>query len=329
MSPAPFPRLDEFLQGTAVAADLAEVLSAAARAGARIAEELRLAGLAGILGSAGGTNVQGEAVKKMDVRSNEILVDTFRDAGVVSRVASEEMEDPLEIQGGGPWSVLFDPLDGSSNLDVDGCVGSIFSIHRLAPGTPPGGQVLLRRGLEQAAAGYLSYGPATVLVFTVGHGVHQFTFDPQSRAFQMTAREIRIPRRGRVYATNEGLRSFWHPSTRRFIDYLQTPDQAGEHPYSTRYSGCLVADVHRILLEGGIYVYPADTRDPKKPHGKLRLLYECAPLAMIVEQAGGEASTGREPIRQVLPHELHQRVPLYIGSPTEVALAEDFESGRR
>ncbi|HMC83283.1 MAG TPA: class 1 fructose-bisphosphatase [Candidatus Polarisedimenticolia bacterium] len=328
MSAPLFPTLDEFLRSTVVATDLAAVLSAAARGGAQIADELRLAGLAGVLGTAGGTNVQGETVQKMDLRSNEILVETFRDGGMVSLVASEEMRDPLEIRGGGPLSVLFDPLDGSSNLDVDGCVGSIFSVHGLAPGKPPGRQALLRRGMDQAAAGYLSYGPATVLVFSVGSGTHQFTYDPRRKEFLMTARDIRIPRRGRVYAANEGLRSFWHASTRRFIDHLQTPDRAEERPYSTRYSGCLVADAHRILQEGGIYVYPADTRDPNKPHGKLRLLYECAPLAMIVEQAGGEASTGREPICQVLPLELHQRVPLYIGSPIEVALAEDFEAGR-
>ena len=329
MSAALFPTLEDFLRAAAIAKDLAGVLSAAAAGGARIAEELRLAGLAGVLGSAGSTNVQGEAVKKMDLRSNEILVESFREGGLVSLVASEEMKEPLEIQGGGPLSVLFDPLDGSSNLDVDGCVGSIFSVHRLRPGEPPSGQPLLRRGSDQAAAGYLNYGPATILVLSVGSGAHQFTYDPKRQEFLMTARDLRIPRRGRVYATNEGLRSFWHAPTRRFIDHLQAPDRPEGRPYSTRYSGCLVADVHRILQEGGIYVYPSDTRDPNKPHGKLRLLYECAPLAMLVEQAGGKASTGREPIRQVLPVELHQRVPLYIGSPIEVALAEDFEAGRR
>ncbi len=329
MTLRPSGTLHEFLREGSVPADLAAVLLRVAEGGARIAKELRLAGLAGILGSTGDTNVQGEAVKKMDVLSNEILVETFRRGGEVSIVASEEMDEPLVLPGKGLFGVLLDPLDGSSNIDIDGCVGSIFSIRRLPPQRVPEGKSLLRKGEEQTAAGYLNYGPATVLVFTAGTGAHQFTYDPDRDQFRLTARGIRMPRRGRAYAANEGQKAYWHASTRRFVEHLQHPSKEDGRPYSTRYSGCLVSDVHRVLLEGGIYLYPADTRDPKKPHGKLRLLYECAPLAMVVEQAGGMASTGRQPVREVEPTELHQRVPLFIGSAEEVALAEDFEAGRR
>jgi len=328
MASHPHATLAGFLRTSSVPSGLAEVLLLAARGGIRIADQLRLAGLAGVLGSTGNTNVQGETVKKMDILSHEILLETLHEGGRVSLIASEEMEDPLTLPGGGEFSVLFDPLDGSSNIDTDGCVGSIFSIHRLPAGRPTGREALLRKGSEQAAAGYMNYGPATVLVFTTGAGTHQFTFDPKRGEFLLTAGPMRIPQRGKVYATNEGQRVYWHSSTRRFIKHLQTPDKSDGRPYSTRYSGCLVTDVHRILLEGGIYLYPADTRDPKKPYGKLRLLYECAPLAMVVEQAGGKASTGREPIQEVQPADIHQRVSLYIGSPADVTLAEEFEAGR-
>jgi fructose-1,6-bisphosphatase I len=301
----------------------------AARGGVQISRELRRAGLSGITGATGGTNVQGEVVKKMDVRSNEILVETFREAGGVARVASEEMDEALVLSPDAAYSVLFDPLDGSSNVDTGASVGSILSIQSSPPTGASSGETLLQKGASLAAACYLNYGPATSLVLTTGSGAHYFCLDPASEGFVLVTRSLRIPTRGKVYATNEGQRAFYHPGTRRFLDYLQTPDASDGRPYSARYSGCLVTDVHRILLEGGIYLYPKDTRDPKKPHGKLRLLYECAPLARIVEQAGGKASTGRGPILEVTPSMLHERVPIFIGSPYEVGLAEEFEAGKR
>lgn len=319
------PTFSSFLGQEQVPVDLQEVLCLAAEGGARIAEQMRKAGLGGCLGSTGRKNVQGETVKKMDLVANDILVDTFRQGNRVCRIASEEMDNSLEVPGAGPFAVLFDPLDGSSNIDVDGTVGSIFSIFRLSEKGAREEASILRKGTEQAAAGYLNYGPATVLALTTGAGTHQFTFDAGRKEFLLTARDMKIPSKGKIYAANEGQRAYWHPSTRKFLEFLQTPDPDQGRPYSTRYSGCLVSDVHRILLEGGIYFYPSDTRDPKKPHGKLRLLYECAPLGWLVEQAGGRASTGRGPIREVEPTQLHHRVPIFIGSPTEVAWAEKFE----
>jgi fructose-1,6-bisphosphatase I len=321
--------LVRFLADSGAPPDLIKVLLTAGAGGARIARELRGAGLSGATGLTGDTNVQGEVVKKMDALANEILVEAFRSAGDAALVASEEIEEPLVLSPGAPYSVLFDPLDGSSNVDTGGSVGSIVSVQRAQRGDTLGGGSLLQKGSAQAAACYLNYGPATTLVLTAGSGTHLFGLDPDSEDFILTMSSLRIPRRGKVYATNEGQKRYYHPGTRKFLEYLQTPDKVDGGPYSTRYSGCLVTDVHRILLEGGIYLYPADTRDPKKPHGKLRLLYECAPIGMIVEQAGGVASTGIGPISDVQPTGIHQRVPFYVGSPHEVTLAEEFEAGSR
>ncbi|MCI0409907.1 MAG: fructose-1,6-bisphosphatase, partial [Acidobacteria bacterium] len=305
--------LSRFLSGSGIPPNLAKVLLTAAAGGKRISRELRRAGLSGETGITGDKNVQGEVVKKMDLLANEILVEAFRSAGDAALVASEEMEEPLVLFPGAPYSVLFDPLDGSSNVDTGGSVGTIVSVQRVPPDGGLGRESLLQPGSTQAAACYLNYGPATTLVLTAGSGAHLFSLDPDSEDFILTMPSLQIPKRGKVYATNEGQRAYHHPGTRKFLEYLQTPEKSDGRPYSTRYSGCLVTDVHRILLEGGIYFYPADTRDPKKPHGKLRLLYECAPMGMIVEQAGGRASTGRGPISEVQPTQIHQRVPLYVG----------------
>ena len=320
--------LERFLRDSGVPRDLTDVLLTAATAGARISMELRRAGVSGETGETGDTNVQGEAVKKMDFLANEILVEAFRSAGNAALVASEEMQEPLVLAPQAPYNVLFDPLDGSSNVDTGGSVGSIVSVQRAGGGTP-NRESLLQKGSAQVAACYLNYGPGTTLVLSAGAGTHLFCLDPSREEFTLTTPSLRIPRRGKVVATNEGQSAFYHPGTKRFLEFLRTPDKSDGRPYSTRYSGCLVTDVHRILLEGGIYFYPADNRDPKKPHGKLRLVYECAPMGMIVEQAGGKASTGHGPISQVQPTEIHQRVPFYVGSPHEVVLAEEFEAGSR
>lgn len=299
-------------------------------AGKMIAHDLRRAGLINILGATGATNVQGEVVKKLDDLANDTFVRVFQYSGLVCALASEELEKPLLLPENWPrgkYILLFDPLDGSSNTDVNMPLGTIFSILRYrGEDRLPTESELVCKGTEQVAAGYLFYGSSTMLVFTVGQGVHGFTLDPGVGEYVLSHETIRIPGRGRTYATNEGNVQNWTPGTRKYLDYLQVPDQSTGRPYAARYSGCLAADVHRVLLAGGIYLYPGEL---DKPEGKLRLLYEANPLALVVEQAGGRASTGTMRILDVEPKVLHQRVPLIIGSAGDVALAEEFIQGRR
>jgi len=298
-------------------------------AGKRIARELATAGLKRTLGSAGTANVQGEEQKKLDVIANEILLETFDYGGLVVLAASEEMEVPYLYETdehAGRYAVLFDPMDGSSNIDVNGTLGTIFSIRRRQAG---GEKDLLRPGWEQVASGYILFGPAVILVYTAGEAVHVFTLDPGIGEFLLTQENLRMPERGRGYAVNEGRSRGWAKEARDFVEYLKESDAATGRPYSTRYSASLVADVHRILLEGGIYLYPADCSKAGKPQGKLRLLYECAPLAMVVERAGGLATTGTERILDVVPTALHERVAIAIGSKIEVALYERFMKNGR
>ena len=297
--------------------------------GKMIANDLRRAGLINILGMTGGTNVQGEAVKKLDEISNDAFLKVFQYSGLVCALASEEMEKPVQLPENWPhgkYMLLFDPLDGSSNTDVNMPLGTIVSILKHDGKGLPSEPELIHKGTRQVAAGYLMYGSSTMLVFTAGHGVHGFTLDPGIGEYYLSHENIRIPAKGQVYATNEGNTQKWPDGTRKFLDYLKAKDTPTGRPYSARYSGCLVADVHRVLLGGGLYLYPAEV---DKPEGKLRLLYEANPLAMVVEQAGGKASTGTMRILDVEPKSLHQRVPLLIGSRDDVTLAEDFIRGRK
>ncbi|HYM36785.1 MAG TPA: class 1 fructose-bisphosphatase [Nitrospiraceae bacterium] len=297
--------------------------------GKMIANDLRRAGLINILGMTGGTNVQGEAVKKLDEISNDAFLKVFQYSGLVCALASEEMEKPVQLPENWPhgkYMLLFDPLDGSSNTDVNMPLGTIISILKHDGKGLPSEPELIHKGTRQVAAGYLMYGSSTMLVFTAGHGVHGFTLDPGIGEYYLSHENIRIPAKGQVYATNEGNTQKWPDGTRKFLDYLKAKDKPTGRPYSARYSGCLVADVHRVLLGGGLYLYPAEV---DKPEGKLRLLYEANPLAMVVEQAGGKASTGTMRILDVEPKSLHQRVPLLIGSKDDVTLAEDFIQGRK
>jgi fructose-1,6-bisphosphatase I len=297
-------------------------------AGKRIASALSKAGLTGTLGAAGSQNVQGEEQKKLDVVANEILVETFDYGNLVTVVASEEMDEPVvyaKTDAGGGYAVLFDPLDGSSNIDCNGTLGTIFSVRRRREGGPGD---LLRSGHEQVAAGYVLFGPAVLLVYSTGAGAHLFTLDPEIGEFLLTRDSLRMPERGRGYAVNEGRAHAWAPEVRAFVDYLKQPEKGSGRPYSTRYSASLVGDVHRFLLEGGIYLYPADARGGQSPTGKLRVLYECHPLAFVVEQAGGRASTGTQRVLDVVPDSLHARIPLAIGSRDEVELFERFAAGR-
>ena len=297
--------------------------------GKLIAQDLRRAGLINILGTTGDTNVQGETVKKLDAIANDTFVKVFQHSGYVCALASEEMEKPILLPGNWPhgkYMLLFDPLDGSSNTDCNMPLGAIFSILKYdRTDRLPSEDELLCKGTEQVAAGYLLYGSSTMLVYTVEQGVYGFTLEPGIGEYLLSHEQIRIPERGKVYAVNEGNYLKWPAGTKKYVDSLKTGDNATGRPYSGRYSGCLVADVHRILLGGGIYLYPGEV---DKPAGKLRLLYEANPLALVVERAGGKATTGTLRILEVEPKKLHQRVPLIIGSRRDVEAAEAFIQGR-
>jgi fructose-1,6-bisphosphatase I len=291
----------------------------------QIAYELGRAGLLGILGATEEVNVQGEVVQKLDTIANDAFLRAFEYGELVGEVVSEEMEQPAQILGNdkGKYVIFVDPLDGSSNIDVNVTVGSIFSVHRRPKGVT--GKDLVKAlqlpGNQQVAAGYALYGSSTMLVFTTGNGVHGFTLEPGLGEFLLSHENIRIPQRGSTYSINEGRRLEWNAPTKGYIDYVQQKDKATGRPYGARYVGSLVADYHRTLLKGGIFLYPAD---PKNTNGKLRLMYEANPMALITEQAGGKASNGTQRILDVLPTSLHQRIPLLIGSAEDVSLAESF-----
>jgi fructose-1,6-bisphosphatase I len=290
-----------------------------ALAGKIISSRVNQAGLAGLLGHTGKTNVQGETVQKMDEFANGTLIRCLEAGGQVCLMASEEVEDPIPIPTRFPrgrYVLMFDPLDGSTNIDVNISIGTIFSVHRrVSEGSDPDLRDCLQPGTKQVAAGYIIYGSSCMFVFTSGHGVHGFTLDPSVGEFFLSHPDIRMPDRGKTYSVNEGNEAVWDPRVRDWVKWLKTPDKASGRPYSSRYIGTLVADMHRTLMKGGVFAYPADS---KNKNGKLRLLYEASPMAMIAAQAGGLASTGDQPILEVVPTELHQRVPLYIGSKLDV-----------
>ena len=301
------------------------LLSQIALAAKKIAQRLSVAGLTGALGATEEINVQGEIVQKLDDISNDAFLESFAYGELVSEMVSEEMEQPAAIVGNADtakYVVFVDPLDGSSNIDVDVTIGSIFSVHRRPAGSGEKFKKALHlQGKDQVAAGYALYGPNTMLMYTTGKGVHGFTLDPGIGDFFLSHENIRIPSRGSIYSINEGRRNTWFPETRNYIEYVQEEDKDTGRPYSGRYVGSLVADFHRTLLKGGVFLYPAD---PKNTNGKLRLMYEAAPMAMVVEQAGGRASNGTTPIRDLVPEALHQRTPLLIGSAEDVEKAESF-----
>ncbi|MBW7897677.1 Fructose-1,6-bisphosphatase class 1 [Candidatus Brocadiaceae bacterium B188] len=293
-----------------------------------ISREVNKAGLAEILGLTGGVNIHGEAVKKLDVYANERICRSMEHGGHLCIMASEENEDVIPIPDEfpkGKYVLMFDPLDGSSNIDANVSVGTIFSIYRRkTTGKEATVDDCLRKGTEQVAAGYIVYGSSTMMVYTTGHGVYGFTLDPSIGEFLLSHEKIKIPPKGKIYSINEGNTYVWDEGTQRYISYLKENDSLTGRPYSLRYIGSLVADFHRNLLYGGIFLYPADYKDPGKPKPKLRLLYEANPLAFIVEQAGGMASTGKERILDIQATELHQKVPLVIGSKEDVLTYERF-----
>jgi fructose-1,6-bisphosphatase I len=283
------------------------------------------AGLVDVLGETGETNVQGERVQKLDVFAHRTIMRVLAATGQLAVVASEEDEDIVPVPPGAPigkYVVNFDPLDGSSNIDANVNIGTIFSIlprlTRRGTGTL---EDVMQAGRRQLCAGYVLYGSSTMLVYTTGDGVHGFTFEPSIGEFLLSHPTIKTPAKGRIYSVNEGHYANWSEGVRRYVDYLKETDTSNGRPYSSRYVGSLVADFHRNLLYGGIYLYPGDTRNP---NGKLRLLYEAAPLAFVAEQAGGAASDGAKRIMDLAPHSLHQRTPLFLGSPENVRECELF-----
>ncbi|MBF2003104.1 MAG: class 1 fructose-bisphosphatase [Synechococcales cyanobacterium C42_A2020_086] len=313
--------LQQLQSFSAEAQDLSALMNRIALAAKLIARRLTRAGLVeDALGFTGRTNVQGESVKKMDVYANQVFISVFEQSGLVCRLASEEMEQPYYIPENCPigrYTLLYDPIDGSSNVDINLNVGSIFSIRRQEGNDLDGtAQDLLQNGHQQLAAGYVLYGPSTMLVYSIGRGVHAFTLDPSLGEFILSSENIRIPEHGPVYSVNEGNFWQWEESIRDYTRYVHRHEG-----YTARYSGALVGDIHRILFQGGVFLYPGTI---KKPEGKLRLLYESAPLAFLIEQAGGSASTGTQKILDVIPEKLHARTPLIIGSPEDVALVESF-----
>jgi len=292
-----------------------------------IASRVKKAGLAGVLGLTGETNVQGEQVQKLDELANSTLIKCVEGGGHVCVIASEELEECVSVSPelSGKYVLLMDPLDGSSNIDVNISIGTVFSVHRRVTVGRHGGLAdCLQRGSAQVAAGYVIYGSSTMLVYTTGDGVHGFTLDPTVGEFFLSHENIRLPKRGKTYSINEGNYSRWDERVRKWVDWIKTPDGETGRPYGSRYVGTLVADFHRTLLKGGVFAYPADS---KNQSGKLRLLYEAAPLAFVAEAAGGAATTGSERVLDVVPTVLHQRVPLFIGSRDDVADAARFLAG--
>jgi fructose-1,6-bisphosphatase I len=305
--------------------ELSRILNDIAVASKIVSRDVRKAGLVDhILGAHGNTNVQGEEQQKLDVVADEQFIKAFEYGGEICGIASEENDDFVaftsESAKNGKYVVLFDPLDGSSNIDVNVSIGTIFSIYRRisAVGTEATIDDMLQPGSEQVAAGYVLYGSSTMLVYTTGRGVNGFTLDPSIGEFCLSHPDMRMPETGRLYAMNEGNINICEEGLRDYVAYCQSFENDKGAPYSGRYIGSLVADFHRNMIKGGIYIYPDTTTSPE---GKLRLLYECNPLAFIAEQAGGIASTGRKRIMDLKPSRLHERVPFYIGSKQMVEKA--------
>jgi len=307
--------------------ELSGILYDLALAAKMIATKVRMAGLADILGATDVTNVQGEVQQKLDVLANEIIVKAMDHGGRLCGMASEEEPDIIQIPEGfkcGKYVLLFDPLDGSSNIDVNVPVGTIFSVVRkITRGTRAEMEDLLQPGRRQVAAGYVIYGSSTMLVYTTGQGVHGFTLDPSIGEFLLSHPNIRIPKTARYLSVNDSYEQHWDDHVRALMRRYRGLD--GDHKaLNVRYVGSLVADFHRNLLGGGVFCYPANARSPR---GKLRLLYECNPLAFVAEQAGGAATDGTARIIDISPSELHQRSPLYMGSREEVELASEMLGG--
>jgi len=306
--------------------ELSRLINSIRLAAKVVNHKVNKAGLVDILGAAGDMNVQGEDQQKLDVFANEVFINTLTNREIVCGIASEEEDDFITIKGrneknDNKYVVLIDPLDGSSNIDVNVSVGTIFSIfRRITPsGTPVTIDDFLQPGINQVAAGYIVYGTSTMIVYTTGHGVNGFTLNPAIGTYYLSHPNMRFPENGHIYSVNEGNYVHFPQGVKDYIKYCQKEEE--DRPYTSRYIGSLVSDFHRNMIKGGIYIYPSTSKDPK---GKLRLLYECNPMAMIAEQAGGKASNGFQRILEIQPTSLHQRVPFFSGTTKMVEKAEEF-----
>ncbi|MEX0685987.1 MAG: class 1 fructose-bisphosphatase [Balneolales bacterium] len=304
--------------------ELSQLLRDIGLASKIISREVNKAGITNILGMNGSENVHGEHVKKLDVFSDEQMLHALSRSNIVSMVISEEDDGIIRFDStSGNYIVYMDPLDGSSNIDVNVSIGTIFSIfmrksHRA---DYPENEDAMQPGVNQVAGGYVLYGSSTILVYTTGMGVSAFTLDPSIGEFFLCDENIQIPEHGPYYSINEGSYNSWEPGLRQYIKYCKEKDPDTLRPYNSRYIGSMVADVHRTLLKGGIFIYPATD---KYPEGKLRLMYECNPMSFIIEQAGGKATTGIKRIMEIEPHDIHQRSPIFMGSKVNVSMAENF-----
>lgn len=304
--------------------EFSKLLSAIRLASKIVSNQVNKAGLLSyIVGAAGSDNIQGEAQQKLDVYANNQFIKALTARKVVCGIASEENDEFIPVDNNGSYIVAMDPLDGSSNIDVNVSIGTIFSVYkRLSPvGTPVTEADFLQKGTAQLAAGYVIYGSSTMLVYTTGNGVNGFTFDPGIGVFVLSHPEMTFPEKGKIYSMNEG--NFFRSSkgVQDYIKYAQTIDETTNRPYTGRYIGSLVADFHRNIIKGGIYMYPATDISP---NGKLRLMYECNPLAFLAEQAGGKASDGRNRIMEIEPTDLHQRAPYFVGNTSMVEKIEEL-----
>lgn len=308
--------------------ELSRLINSIRLAAKVVNHEVNKAGLVDILGAVGDTNIQGEEQQKLDVYANEKFIQTLTNREIVCGIASEENDDFIAIKGNNndnqnKYVVMIDPLDGSSNIDVNVSVGTIFAVYRrVTPvGSPVTEEDFLQAGNKQVAAGYIVYGTSTMLVYTTGHGVNGFTLNPAIGTYYLSHPNMKFPETGKIYSINEGYYAHFPQGVKDFIKYCQ--EDKDDRPYTSRYIGSLVSDIHRNMIKGGIYIYPSTKLSPK---GKLRLLYECNPMAFIVEQAGGKASDGSQRILDIQPETLHQRTPFFCGSKKMVEKAEEFMS---
>lgn len=305
--------------------ELAQVISTIAATCQTIDQALQKGALAGVLGSAQHENVQGEEQKKLDVISNDYLIDALKVHPQVGGLASEELDEFTPAQENGKYLVLFDPLDGSSNIDINMCVGTIFSILP-AKNAVTQAEDFMQAGNQQVAAGYVLYGPSTMLALTVGAGTVFFTFDPETQQFLLTSENIQVTADTKEYAINSSNQRHWENPVKRYIEELLAGKTGPrEKDFNMRWVACMVGDIHRILCRSGIFMYPYDLKDPKKA-GRLRLMYEANPMSMLIEQAGGASTTGRVRILDIEPTDLHQRVPVIIGSKNEVDLVTGYHN---
>lgn len=309
--------LSQSLKQSAISEELASLLTVLANTSKDISQAVRRGALAGVLGVAGTENVQGEDQKKLDVITNDMLKDALAAQGSVKALASEEEDEIVPLAQDGQFLVCFDPLDGSSNIDINSLVGTIFSVLP-APSGDVSEQSFLQSGRKQVAAGYVLYGPSTMLALTTGQGVQLFTLDPVSGDYLLTVDGVQISKDTGEFAINMSNQRFWEPGMQAYIaDLIQGKEGPRGKNFNMRWIAAMVGDVHRVLCRGGLFTYPTDTKDPKKPF-KLRLMYEANPMAFLVEQAGGKASTGYETILDIAPSEIHQRVAVILGSANEV-----------